>query len=96
MYCDRDRRKNTVTYSAGNGGQNICEVSLKPLRCVDPVLPPLNAESARMRIITTWWRRGLVHSLAIGCDLITLGLSAGVRKTNMAVSLTIYHWLIRL
>ena len=35
--------ENTVTYSAGNGGQNICGVSLKPLRCRDPALSPLKA-----------------------------------------------------
>ena len=48
--------ENTVTYSAGNGGQNIC--GLKLLCCRDPVLPPLkpihivgqfSAESAHVR-----------------------------------------------
>ena len=37
------RPENTVTYSVGNGGQKIGGFSLKPLRCRDPVLPPLTA-----------------------------------------------------
>ena len=37
------RPENTVTYSAGNGGQIICGGSLKPLHCGDPALPPLKA-----------------------------------------------------
>ena len=52
--------ENAVTYSAGNEGQNIVEVSLKPMRCRDPALPPLYGHTysrpfflrkARMRII---------------------------------------------
>ena len=39
--------ENAVTYSAGNGGQNICGGSLKPLRCRDPTLPPLKAIQSR-------------------------------------------------
>ena len=37
------RPENTVTYSAGNGGQKFVGFSLKPLRCRDPVLPLLKA-----------------------------------------------------
>ena len=33
--------ENTVTYSAGNGGRNFVEISLKLLRCRDTPLPAL-------------------------------------------------------
>ena len=55
------RPENAVTYSAGNEGQKICGVFLKPMRCRDPALPPLYGraysrpfflrKAARMRII---------------------------------------------
>ena len=37
------RPENTVTYSAGNGGQKFVGFSLKLLCCRDPALPPLKA-----------------------------------------------------
>ena len=35
--------ENSITYSAGIGGQKIVGFSLKPLGCRDPALPPLKA-----------------------------------------------------
>ena len=37
------RPENAVTYSVGNRGKKFVGFSLKPLRCRDPALPPLNA-----------------------------------------------------
>ena len=34
------RSENTVTYSAGNGGQIFVGFFLKPLRCGDPAISP--------------------------------------------------------
>ena len=59
------RPENSVTYLAGNGGQNICGIFSETTPLRRSSTHPVESHTYGRQVFSTWWRRGfctLVHS----------------------------------